>query len=271
MKGVKMLPETITLFRHGESEENRIQKTGAKSYSFLSNVKGWLLKSQTEHLDYDLLLSADGIRQANIVGQYFRENRIEYEAYYCSPYLRCIQTAYELGLEKNWKIEKLLAERDWDVRWINDRTKKFRSNYIMNPYYRGVSKGEKLYSVSIRAELLLENLAKRNCKTVLLVTHNEYIFVMASVIENLPPDEYIKLYQSNELPNCAIVDYTRRNPKNPGELSDCFRWKRVRSILDQSKSWDDGEWTEFSSEKFYSDVQLREKVDNSPQKFSYKF
>ncbi|MDR1033685.1 MAG: histidine phosphatase family protein [Bifidobacteriaceae bacterium] len=265
-----MLPETLVFVRHGESDENRIEKLGMRSVSLLGRLKYLLNKRKTKHLDYDLLLSEHGIHQAEVAGESIKQNFQNFDIALTSPYLRAIQTAEHMKLDMNWEINNLLMERDWGFRYLNDRTKKFKRDYNSNVYFITSADGEKLYSVMLRANQFLDLLKHRECKRVISVTHNEFIFTMMDAIENLPVHVHIKNYRENKLPNCAIVAYTRINPKDNSEIRDNFAWRKVIDPINPSNSWDGGEWHEIANINSYTEQELGKIVADSESKFLYK-
>ena len=265
-----MLPRTIIFLRHGESEENRIEKDRKKSTTLMGRIKGVILRSKTEHLDYDLLLSENGKNQAKMTGNYLKKQDIIFDAAFTSPYLRAIQTATSLGLGISWSINNSLFERDWGIRWLNDRSKKFKKKFNQNVYFQGIEDGERLYTVALRARDFLNTIDKENYDNAIVVTHNEFIFVMKSIIEGIPVDEYLDDFKKNNLKNCSMIFYTRANPNNPDEIHLSYKWRKVISTIDDNGNWDNGNWIEVLSKRLYSEAELEEKILKSEMKFSYR-
>jgi broad specificity phosphatase PhoE len=263
-------PETIVLLRHGESDENRIESEKIKSTSLIGIVKHYLNKTRTKHLDYDLLLSGEGEQQAQQAGQYIAHQFPNLKFGIVSPYLRAIQTAMCLNLPIDWKINNLVFERDWNFRYLNDRTKKFKEEFNSNVYFSQNSNGEKLYSANLRALAFLDYLKRTESQQILVVTHNEFMFVLKSVIEDVPVHQYLADYKTLKIPNCGILIYTRKNPESSTDVRRFYKWRKLIDPLDVKNSWDNGEWVEIPSRNVFGNEDLKKIISQSPQKFSYK-
>jgi broad specificity phosphatase PhoE len=221
-------------------------------------------------LDCDLLLSDEGIRQAKIAGKYIKRNFPHINIGITSPFLRAIQTASKLNLDIKWQINNLVFERDGGFRHLNDRSKKFVKHYKQNAYFVTQQGEEKLYSTSLRAAEFLRYTKHLTGKTVLVSTHNEFMHVMRSVIEELPVNQFLHDFDDKKIPNCGIMVYTRKNPKNPKDIKGFYRWRKVIDPVNPDKSWNDGRWTKIPKVRLFANEDLLEIIDNAPQKFSYK-
>jgi phosphohistidine phosphatase len=95
--------KTITIFRHGKS--------------------GW---DAPVSRDFDRPINDRGIRGARLMGEKARTMGLDFDAVYCSPAVRCVETldsfweGYGRILHPNWDKKVYLASGDSLLDWLND-------------------------------------------------------------------------------------------------------------------------------------------------------
>lgn len=264
-----MLPINFTLVRHGLSEPNRVQK-----YMKENNFEA--LKSLLDPLfltrhDSTGRLAKRGVEQAQITGEWLRENLAPFDRFYVSPHVRTQETAAHLRLGGEWIKDDRFRERDWGE--VSTPTPSFeypmtevsRALKALNEWYWKPAGGETLATgVRLRVESVMTTLTEYpNIDNVIAVTHGDFIRTAMFHIEKLTPEEFNRrdIDPAYKVMNTAVVRYTRQNPFNPEEIRKEYHWRSVICPWDESQSWSNGEWVEFHTKK-YSDDELLAFAEN---------
>ncbi|MDR0789063.1 MAG: phosphoglycerate mutase family protein [Bifidobacteriaceae bacterium] len=234
------IPINLNFVRHGQSQFNIL----------VEGVAEGIVKNDVfEEHDSSVSLTPKGVEQAIKAGEFLSKSGVVPDLYGVSPYRRTRQTAHFLARESfpraNWRIENLLRERDWGFGIASlDATKKeqYSQNYFM---WHPTPESETFSQCQMRAEMFLLHFDRHpECKTALLVSHDEFIMSFMSLIEKDSIDEFNRKYSPGWLPNASVIQYTRQDP-NTGELNQFYRWRRITCPWDLSLSKDGGQWVEF--------------------------
>jgi broad specificity phosphatase PhoE len=254
------LPIDLVLVRHGVSEANHMRRALSKEYD------EELFKTLKSRHDTRHRLTPQGAAQSRQTGDYLKSVFTEgFDGYYVSPFNRALETAANLGVNGNWIIDDAVRERDWGIhdfthRDINNKAAMLSEDLRREAYwYWQAPEGESLAAdTALRVGVFLEKLRNSEHKSILIVSHGEFIGVARFIIEGLTPEEWMKqdADPAFAIKNNMIVHYTRKNPKT-GELSDEFTWRKAICAWDENLSWNSGEWTEIIR-KTYTDKELLE-------------
>lgn len=271
------LPMYFTLVRHGLSEANRIQKF-LKSED-PSNLRDLVDVAEVlNRHDSTARLSVQGVEQAKATGEWLRENFHPFSRFYVSPHARTRETAAHLRLNGEWIVDDRFRERDWGevanpnedltsaMSPLSKRLKK------MNEWYWKPQGGESLATgVRSRVGMVIDSLYRldNNERNVVAVTHGEFIRVAQFVIERMSPDFFNEMDADPafKVENTMVLQYARQNPNNVEDIRDRFHWRRAICPWDESKSWHNGEWVEFETQK-HSDNELLAYAEKHPRFFS---
>ena len=214
-----MLPLSITLIRHGESESNLAKKRFERSMALAR--EGELMEAHTS----ERRLTPRGKAQAQAAGDWLRVNlwdpeRPKFFRFYVSSYVRAMETAGHINVGENWHVDARLMERNWgslDQLPYTERVKQFerelkrRKDYA---YFWRPSDGETLQDVFTRSRDMLGTL-HRECsdKHVVLVTHGETMWVWRTMLERWLPaqlrENMVHHSSQTRISNCRIIQYTR--------------------------------------------------------------
>ena len=266
----------FTLVRHGLSEANRIQKF-LKAQDIHGLRSAVDIQEVINRHDSTARLSLRGVEQAQLTGQWLHENLDAFDHFYVSPHVRTCETASHLKLNGEWVKDDRFREREWGevantnedfADPISEISRKLKE---MNPWYWAPQGGESLAAnVRNRVELVMQSLRRRGDRNsnVVAVTHGEFIAVTRFVIERMTPDVF-NIQDADpayKIENTMVIEYTRRNPNQPTQVEDEYRWRRATCPWDESKSWFNGEWVEFETKK-HSDADLLNFAEAHPRFF----
>lgn len=267
------MPNDLILVRHGESEANIVNKAAKEGDDSLRNE---LFRARH---DSDMRLTPRGEAQAQTAGSWIKENiNIDFDRYYVSPHRRTRETAANLNLNptKGWMVNDLIRERDWGE-YSNlsesERDSHFpytKQNKDLNPWYWAPPGGESLATgVRLRFERLLDTLHREMEKrSVIAVTHGEYMWVARFVLERMDVSEWLASDndKSQRIQNTMIIQYSRRDPERNDLVADKLMWARAICPWDDSKSLNKGDWWEIERNT-YSDNELKEQASQLPRLF----
>jgi len=259
-------PIDLILIRHGESEGNLAQefaKQGDESY--------WTEELMKKHNSLYRLTSL-GQEQAKIAGQWIRDNiSTRFDQYYCSEYVRALETAALLGFEgAHWCPEIFLREQDKGVlegqseitrKEIYELELKRKEREFV---YWAPLGGESIAQCVQRIELWLFEL-ERYCSgfRVLVVCHGDIMKSIRLRLESLRQSEW-GCFQTDpdyRTYNCSLVHYSRRHPVT-GDVHSrmCF----VRSICPWDLSKTSCKWKQLPRIAFTNE-ELLNIVNNVPR------
>lgn len=259
-----MLPKNLVIIRHGQSEANIFQA----GIDDDGNTIMPPAEFNSRH-DSNMRLSPKGSKQARVAGDWLRENGLaDFQRFYVSPHTRTRETAGNLHLGGQWRVDDRWRERDWgELAALTKKEQEERFPESMklkkqNEWYWKPAGGESLATgVRARFTAIMDMLYRKNddgniTDDVVAVAHGELIRVALFVIEQMTPDQWIKMDKdpAYKIQNCMIVHYSRVNPHS-GEESKNFTWRRVICPWDNTLSWNNGEWTEIGLH-LYSDDEL---------------
>lgn len=256
-------PERLVFVRHGQSEANLVQKG--------------LISPEPEGFrdrpDINMRLSAKGVEQAQITGQWLKENIPNFDRFYVSPFVRAVETAITLDISEKWLLDDLIRERDWGEYGKYSREEQERlfvgSTMLKKEfawYWKPVG-GESLSTgVRLRVNSLLTHLSRlEDVKNVICVSHGEFISTSKFVIEKMTPHQWVEMDEDPDksIFNAMVYEYSRVNPKNSEDVRMFFAWRRAICPWDMSKSHDNGEWVEIKDKEYLS-TELRQFINQYP-------
>lgn len=259
------MPIDLILVRHGESEGN-----AARRHSAAGDHSAFTEEFCSRHSSR-LRLTDRGREQAAVAGDWLKRNVGErFDRCLVSGYLRAMETAGLLELPDSiWYQEFYLRERDmglFEIMSEDDKKTKYPEayrQYSFDPFYWTPPNGESIAQLCLRIDRVLHTL-HRECsdKRVLIVGHGLVMWAFMVRIERLTPTQFLKRSQSQDITeqirNCQIIHYTRRNPQG-GQLASRVEW--VRSVC----PWEPqqgGNWRTISRPTFTND-QLLEAAESS--------
>src|SRR3989344_4015650 len=285
-----MMPRTLTLVRHGESESNAAKRAAEKGKRHPRERD--LMRVHTSQRR----LTPRGIQQAHDAGTWLRQHfqneakrfgGVPYSQVcgYFSPYARAMETAGHLGLPIQWRPDARLSERNWgdlDQLTYEERIAKYGeidNLRELHGMYWPAANGETLQALSTRMwqhfHMLRED---RQGADVVDVSHGETILTQRFMLERWLPEDIVKMMlrtdsklskemlkepmdRQNKIINCRIIQYTRENEGGGWGTKYC----RVRLIApsapdDPNKNLD---WRPIERRQFTSQ-ELLEYVDQFP-------
>lgn len=227
------MPLHLVLVRHGESVGNAAIRDARAGFP--------TPPADEQHSSRLWLLNATGEKQAEDTGAWLRDNGLDrFDRYYCSPYVRAMQTAALLGLPgASWWLEPLLRERDRGYEYVANREElsdafphsargKKQDIFLWRP-----TAGESIADVDQRLRGVLSTLARElDGKRVLCVTHEDAMDALRFRLEKMTVAEWIDHNQRSVEPisNAAVLQYSRQNPEDHGEVLERFGWVRLVDI-----------------------------------------
>lgn len=286
----RMMPRTLTLVRHGESESNAAKRAAERGEAHPRERD--LMRVHTSQRR----LTPRGVLQAQFASKwlqgYFAEvaARFHEPVYanvrgYFSPYARAMETAGHLDLPIEWRPDARLAERNWgdlDQLTYEERVAKYGEiNNLreMHGMFWPAGNGETLQALSTRMWQHFYML-KKDCEPydVVDVSHGETMLTQRFMLERwLPEDVVYKMVRSdsvlsqtllgkpvdcqNKIINCRIIQYTREREDGSWDTKYC----RVRLIAPSAPNDPERNlgWQPIERRKFTSEEMLRY-VDQFP-------
>lgn len=242
------LPIDTLLVRHGESEGNRANRASRKG-----DNRHFTPEFKARHSSH-WRLTDTGIEQAKSAGLWIAQNiTFPITRHYVTEYARGKETAAYLGLNAIWFPEDYLREREYgdlDVLTDEERKEKFAevlAKRDIHPWYWRPTNGESSADVNLRTRAVYEKMHQdfaNGHEAVILVAHGDVMSADARRSERMSLDAWIARELSRDpydnIHNCQIVHYTRRNPFNPEEVLPYRGW--MRSICPWDLSLSSNEW-----------------------------
>lgn len=272
---VKMgMPNDLILVRHGLSEANQLQQADRNGDGKLHDLIG------TSVSDREWRLDPIGVIQAQVTGQWIKDNIGVPERFMVSPFIRTRETAAHLNLSENavWEENRSLRERSWGE--IDSlRRSVFAELYPLNaglkerdPMYWAPPGGESIANVAEnRVRNVLNNISRNSDgKKTLLVTHGEFMLATTVLVEELSDEEFLRREEneSYKIHNCCVIHYSRTNPYTGEKTKRLSMVRRAWPYFDQKlNTWlmHVGEWHEFSRHRL-TNKELLEKVSKIPHR-----
>eukprot|EP00727_Mastigamoeba_balamuthi_P001281 m51a1_g1115 putative phosphoglycerate mutase family protein (365) ;mRNA; f:157090-158551 len=263
------MPVDLVLVRHGESEGNLAQVRARNGDSGC-----WDAGFNDRHTSR-YRLTDKGRSQAAQAGRWLLNHFPEgFDQHFCSEYVRAIETASCLDLPNAlWTLNLYLREKDSGVFSGKPRAgaaAEVQKDYAAEKqrrekeqFYYAAPGGESIAHTCIRVDLFLQSLSQ-NCSglKVVCVVHRNVMMAFRVVLERIPQLRFEEVFlkdPDNDMDNCHILHYSRRNPFTR-EIHTHLNW--VRSLLPW-KRMDKG-WMQIIRPRFTSDA-LHKMVGGVPQ------
>jgi broad specificity phosphatase PhoE len=230
------MPKNLYLVRHGQSEGNLLRRKYEETGDLSLFSENFLNLHESQYL-----LTEKGEEQAKLAGYWLKENTdLDFYRMLVSNNNRAMQTAALLELEKPaWMIDFNLREREngiFNVLAPDEIKRDYEKQRIFHdtqPFLFRPPQGENIADVAQRIKIVLDTLA-RECdgQDVVIVCHGHVIKTFRIILERMSLSESNDYLTTTEdwgrVPNCAIVHYTRQDPKNQNrELSKYLDWMRI--------------------------------------------
>jgi broad specificity phosphatase PhoE len=211
-------PTHLVIVRHGQSERN-VEKDAVReapaAHTFGSGLR-----------DMDTQLTETGRRQSRAVGEYLSKH-YEFDAIFCSPYVRTAETAKEivskLGRKPHHVTEERLREIEFGVldgltakgieaKYPDEHARRKKEG----KYYYRPPGGESRPDVALRVQSFLGTLVRDyRQKSILIVTHSVVVLIFRRLLERWGEAEYLDVDREQDVLNCslAIYDYDQEKKK----------------------------------------------------------
>ena len=212
MAAFNNLPVDLVIVRHGQSEANMMIDMTKRGDASAKEA----MRAAKRH-DSEMRLTDKGRTQARTVGAWLRKNAPQFDAFYCSQYVRTKETAAEMGLPNAcWHADLMIRERDQgvqdgggDVKLGLDDEEQFRMQ--KSPMYWQPVAGESMADVVTRVRHFLQTLSECSAGlSVVVVCHYRTIHAFRILLEEIPQESYSDLL-AETMPNCCVWWYSRRD------------------------------------------------------------
>src|SRR3989344_3434380 len=216
-----MMPKTVTLIRHGESESNRAQKLAEEGLAHENEAA--LMSVHTS----ERRLTPRGIEQAQATGAFIRAWMHRWSIsvgecrFYVSPYARTMETAGHMDIvNARWRLENRIVERNWgsmDQLTYAERIRVYGELKLRkeHAFFWRPSDGETMQDVFNRYRDLVGTM-HRDCPEmhVVIVAHGELMWAARTLHEHWSPHELrremLRRDDHTRLVNCRVVQDSRR-------------------------------------------------------------
>ncbi len=261
------MPLDLLLVRHGQSEGNVALDAADEG------DRRHITDEFRERNASDWRLSKAGRAQAKRAGRWIREWMAKqapsgFDRYYCSPYVRTMETAALLGLpDARWQLEALVRERDFGL-WAAIPKPDIPAEFPLTHEQRERHKflwrpesGESTADLDLRVRDVLASMAREMAgRQVICVTHEDTMRAFRFRLERMTITEWIQHGEDDllDVPNCGILHYTRR--RKDGTVANKF--DRVR-LVDPSGDGGGWKWRKIQRRNFTND-ELLEQVEAIP-------
>lgn len=239
----RAMPNRLILVRHGESEQNVINRL-VKKGEIEDYPPGF-----SSIPDREFRLSVQGRSQSLATGSWLqRVYPTPPEIIYASDHIRAQETAALVCKGADWKhakirIDPLLGERNWGT-WAAQPThvrNEILANAQRDPLNHSMPEGETMLATRWRSRELLDRCARQFAgKNVLVFSHGEYIKALWSEIAHMSTEQALEFFHSSrgEIRNCQIVEFSSE-PLSSQESTGKLEW--VRSSCPSSRV--EGSWS----------------------------
>jgi broad specificity phosphatase PhoE len=238
----RAMPQRLILIRHGESEQNVINRL-VKKGELPDYPPGF-----SSIPDREFRLSVQGRTQALQTGAWLKTAHPSTpEIIYASDHIRAQETAALVCKGAGWsdakiRIDPLLGERNWGS-WAAQPThvrNEILSNAKRDPLNHSMPDGETMLATRWRSRELLDRCARQfGGKNVLVFSHGEYIKAVWSEIAHMSTEKQLEFFHSpqGEIHNCQVVEFSSEAPTS-GQNNGKLQW--VRSSCPSAQI--SGEW-----------------------------
>jgi broad specificity phosphatase PhoE len=269
-------PNNVIFVRHGQSEVNTLQEAEKAGRSFE------VPEELRMRPDWAHRLTDKGIAQAEAAGAWILQNikpLEDFDALYCSAFMRARETAAHLGgAACMWRPHNLIHERDWGEYGATPRSEQSQRYPFASrmkqvaPLYARLNGGEAIAdSVTLRVRDYRATLKRKwSDQDVLTVTHGDVIGTVRYVFEEMLPEQWHESDKdkAQRIGNCAILWYTKVNPEDPLDIRSHLHWRRMIQPDNLKASPFDGEWREMPDNRFMSGAQLLDSIEQFPRLLS---
>ncbi len=203
-------PTHLVIVRHGPYEWN-VEKDAARqeaaAHTFGSGLR-----------DMDTRLTETGRCQSRAVGEYLSKH-YQFDATFCSPYERTVETAKEivskLGHKPHHVAEERLREIEFGVldgltsigieaKYPDEHARRKKEG----KYYYRPPGGESRPDVALRVQSFLGTLVRDyRQKSVLIVTHSVVVLIFRRLLERWGETEYLDVDREQDVSNCSLTIY----------------------------------------------------------------
>jgi len=266
------MPLDLLLVRHGESEGNLADQMDQRG-----DQSAYTPAFRERHSSLYRLTDL-GREQARIAGAWIQRDIGErFDRYLTSEYVRAMETAALLGLPGAlWQTEFYLRERDaglLDALATDEQFRRFpeaMQERDRDAFYWRPPGGESLAEVSLRIDRVLDTLRRAHtAERVIIVCHGEVMRAFRVRIERIPQHRYVELHSPadirDQIHNCQVFHYTRRDPSDPDRIQDYLAW--MRSVCPWDPSLSRNAWVPVTRPR-YTDGELLALVERTPRLLS---
>eukprot|EP01079_Euglenida_sp_SAG-EU17-18_P010655 gene10655-1937_t len=249
-------PMDLVLVRHGESEGNL-----AEHRKDHGEEAAWGQLLADERHTSRFRLTQRGSRQvdpsvshnsgaAQKAGQFIKRHiSSTFDRYFCSEYVRAMETAGHLGLlNANWDLEFYLREREAGSPSDPADTKAQPAYRQLDAFYWHPEDGESVAIQSVQSFSRVDHVLTRlreecaghtpsvplyilgGLARVLIVCHGNVMNAFRIRMENIQQLNFHTMLAEHPMSNCHILHYTRRCP-DTGSINSQFKWLRSMSPL----------------------------------------
>src|SRR3989344_3329099 len=217
-----MMPKTVTLIRHGESESNLAKDLAEQGMPHPNEAD--LMRRHTS----ERRLTPLGVEQAQAAGMWIHawilKNRIAPTEcrLYVSPYIRTLETSGHMQIKgRRWRPDSRIVERNWgqmDQLTYKERAERYGDTMGLRKehalFWRPGGDGETMLGVLVRYRDLVDTM-HRECENmhVIVVTHGELMWAARYVHEYWMPydlrDAMLHRTSQTDMHNCRIIQYSR--------------------------------------------------------------
>jgi broad specificity phosphatase PhoE len=206
----------LIFVRHGESEGNVAREVAVAERAEVITV---------DRRDPDVPLSGRGRQQADALGRWLAEQRLDVLTVWSSPYTRARQTAERAvngaGLDRPIRVDERLRDRELGVldllttEGVEARypEEAVRRRWLGKLYYRPPG-GESWADVALRlrsvvAELVADADRREGDGAALVFCHDAVVLLMRYVLEGLGEDELLDIARRRTVGNGSITRLAR--------------------------------------------------------------
>jgi len=271
-----VMPLNLIVVRHGESEGNDANRRSRKG----DNSRFDNEEFRNRHSSM-WRLTDTGVTQAIWAGEKIRAMRFNIGRKYTSPYFRAMETMGHMKLGGPLAMSSYeLRERSWgefDGLTHKERAVKFSEaiqKQKTEPFLWEPPGGEPLVVVVTRVRDLKGTL-HRECgdmESVVMSCHGETAEVIRATTERMTPQQFVEMKQdpAQDMWNCAILHYTRKNPHKPeAEPMPYLNWVRLVTPPDAHNHGAVGfDWKEIKRPRF-TDEELLQYVERYAPRIQY--